>query len=88
MELGLFKRYGRRLGRFVFTKRLLEEPNLNRIKKVMAKVVILRAEYDPSYDGFAYIAFSEEFDEIEFGAMIPEYQIEWVDSKPRLVVIK
>jgi hypothetical protein len=50
-----------RIGRFVIHREILWDfPNIAR--QIMAKMIILDARYEPSYDGVMYTAISEIFD--------------------------
>jgi len=71
----------RKYGRFKIHRELVEKGTIapQELKgfmfEVMGKVIVLRAEHRLATDEIEYEAYSEEFDEIEFGMKVPEYTV-------------
>ena len=64
----------RRLGRFLIPTSLMErDPDI--VRAVMGRCVILRAEHLYYGEQIDYVATSPDFDELEEGLMIPEYDV-------------
>lgn len=61
-------------GYFRFTRKFLED-SPRTVQKIMAKVIILRAEYLFTGDIFEYTAISHLFRKLEPGEETPRYQI-------------
>ena len=64
----------RRFGRFYIYLDAIDD-DYNYICKVMGEVIIIRAEALLHNDMVEYIAISKHFDQVEQGAMIPEYKV-------------
>jgi len=58
---------------------IVNHPDL--IKEIMGRCIIVHAAPEPHYDAIKYKAISDDFDEIEWGSLIPEYNIE-LEKKP------
>ena len=63
-----------RVGKFKMSHRLLRA-DLDNIRWVLSHFVIVRAESLYYDDTIEYVAYSELFDEIPEGEIIPEYEI-------------
>lgn len=64
----------RRLGRFFVAEAFLASDN-EVLRRLMAKIIVLKADYDYMRDGFAYVAVCEEFEECPPHLEVPEYSV-------------
>ena len=64
----------RRLGKFHITFDAIETDH-EYVYQIMGEVIIIRAEALLHNDMVEYIAISKHFDQVEQGAMIPEYKV-------------
>lgn len=46
------------------------------VKEIMGRCIIVHAAPEPHYDAIKYQAISDDFDEVQEGTVIPEYEIE------------
>ena len=69
-----------RRGRFSISRALLED-NPEPLIEVMAKIIVIRAEFMFDRQHFEYIALSKEFRKVDDGMLSPEYEILWHTEK-------
>jgi len=66
----------RRVGKFRFSARLIEDTDYDILVEIMSNFVIIKCEYIyQSFRDFEYTAISHLFDEVEEGMEYPEYTI-------------
>lgn len=63
----------KKLGRFVIDFWYYSAEQLPLLQKILAKTVVLRCECLPHKSGFEYVAYSEQFEEVEQGCEPPLY---------------
>lgn len=63
----------RKVGKFIASRNIVN--NLEYMTVLMQKCIIYRAEASFYQDSIEYLAYSEMFDEISEGEIIPSYQI-------------
>jgi len=66
----------RRIGKVYISAPLMHEVDIVKMLQVTSKLVVIRCEYLYHKDLFEYIAFCQEFDEIEQGCEPPTYLVE------------
>jgi len=70
----LMRQFGRRYGKFTISRKLLfSDPAL--VRKILAQTIVVKCESIFACYGFEYLAISSHFDEVEQGAIIPEYGV-------------
>lgn len=50
------------------------------VMNIMSKVIVVRCEYQYHSMMFEYIALSNEFDEVEEGCSVPQYDVSYNDK--------
>ena len=77
----------RKIGEFILSHEILEIGDKETLKKIFGKMIILRAESHYDLKAIKYIAYCDEFDEIQETESIPYYQIkiEMSNDKPNLI---
>jgi len=64
----------RRIGRFFIEWPLIERsPEV--VRQVMAQCIVIRAELLGANHAVEYVAFSDSFDPVEHGSLVPEYHV-------------
>ena len=72
-----------RAGRFRFSTKLIESLSYNVLIDIMKNFIIIKCDYIFHGKYIEYIAISHLFDEIEKGAVTPEYTIMITQEKNR-----
>lgn len=65
----------RRVGRIIISRALFSD-NPNLVQNILSKVFVMETRSSFLDDSQEYIVYSESFDSLEIGAMIPEYDVE------------
>lgn len=65
----------RRLGRFAYSNQFLLSIPPQALRNVFSKVIPVDVRFDYAQQCFAVTGFSEEFEPIEQGSEIPQYQL-------------
>lgn len=63
-----------RIGRFALSQFIVDNDE-NAARVVMGKCVVVRCEMMYAHKTFEYVAISPQFDEVERGEIIPEYDV-------------
>ena len=64
----------KRKGKFLISKDLLESLDSEKLNLLFKDILIVRAEMIFHLDQVEYYAYSEHFDEVDLGFVVPEYQ--------------
>ena len=75
---------GKRLGRFSVPIELVEKESAL-ARMIMGRCVVVRCEMMYSNEAFEYQALSPDFDEVDPGKMMPEYDVFFKDGRPNFV---
>lgn len=77
----------RRIGRFFAHAEFVDLENIA-LRRIMEKVVVLRADYRMERDDFEYVVLCEDFEEVPRHCVIPEYLVIVSTTAERNVSIK
>lgn len=70
-----------RYGRFFLSGSTIDEAGHEKVlKDILSKCFVVRCEYLYHAQGWEYIAYNQDFDLIQNGCMVPEYEIIQIDE--------